>query len=36
MTHDISIVVIGLCLFALLAILVPDDFAMPVDEEGNL
>ncbi len=31
-----SIVVIGLCLFALAAILVPDNFAMPIDEDGNL
>jgi hypothetical protein len=36
MAHNISIVVIGLCLFALWAVLVPDGFAMPVDEDGNL
>ena len=36
MTHDISIVVIGFCTFAIVAMLLPDDFAMPIDEEGNL
>jgi len=36
MAHDLSIVVIGLCLFALAAILVPDNFGMPIDDEGNL
>ncbi len=36
MAHNMSIVVIGLCLFALAAILVPDNFAMPIDEDGNL
>jgi len=36
MAHDVSIVVIGLCLFALAAVLVPDNFAMPIDEDGNL
>ncbi len=36
MAHGLSILVIGLCLFALAAILVPDDFAMPIDEDGNL
>jgi hypothetical protein len=36
MTHDIAIMVAGLCLFAMRAILVPDDFAMPIDEDGNL
>jgi len=36
MAHNISIMVIGLCLFALWAMLLPDDFAMPVDDDGNL
>jgi len=36
MAHDLSIVVIGLCLFAIAAIMVPDDFAMPIDDDGNL
>jgi hypothetical protein len=36
MLHDLSIMVAGLCVFALLAILVPDNFAMPVDDDGNI
>jgi hypothetical protein len=36
MTPEIAIMVAGLCLFALGAILAPDDFAMPIDEDGNL
>jgi hypothetical protein len=36
MAHHVSIMVIGLCLFALTAILLPDGFAMPVDDDGNL
>jgi hypothetical protein len=36
MLHGISIMIVGLCLFALAAMLLPDDFAMPVDEDGNL
>jgi len=36
MTHNIAIAVVGLCLFALAAMLAPDGFAMPVDDDGNL
>jgi hypothetical protein len=36
MLHDLSIMVAGLCVFALLAILAPHDFAMPVDDDGNI
>jgi hypothetical protein len=36
MAHNISIMVIGLCLFALMAMVLPDNFAMPVDDEGNI
>jgi hypothetical protein len=36
MAHNISIMVIGLCLFVLWAMLLPDDFAMPIDDDGNL
>jgi hypothetical protein len=36
MAHDISIMVAGLCLFALAALLLPDGFALPVDDDGNL
>jgi len=35
MTYDIAIMIAGLCLFTLGAVLLPDDFAVPVDEEGN-
>ena len=36
MLHDLSIMIAGLCVFALMAILAPDGFAMPVDDEGNM
>jgi hypothetical protein len=36
MLHDIAIMIAGLCVFALMAILVPDDFAMPIDDDGNI
>ncbi len=36
MLHDLSIMIAGLCVFALMAILAPDDFAMPVDDDGNI
>lgn len=36
MLHDLSIMIAGLCVFALMAILAPDDFAMPVDDDGNM
>ena len=35
MAHDISIMVAGLCIITLAVMLLPDNFAMPVDEEGN-
>lgn len=35
MAHDISIMVAGLCVITLAAMLLPDNFAMPVNEEGN-
>ena len=36
MLHDFSIMIAGLCVFALMAMLTPDDFAMPVDDDGNI
>lgn len=36
MLYGISIMVIGLSMFALAALLVPDGFAMPIDDDGNL
>jgi len=36
MAHNIAITVVGLCLFALAAMLAPDGFAMPIDDDGNL
>ncbi len=35
MVHNIALMVAGLCLFALVAMLLPDNFAMPVDDDGN-
>jgi hypothetical protein len=34
--HELSVRLAGLCVFALMAILVPDNFAMPVDDDGNI
>jgi len=36
MVHNLAIIVVGQCLFALSAIALPNDFAMPVDDDGNL
>ena len=36
MLHNLAIMIAGLCVFALLAILAPHDFAMPVDDDGNI
>jgi hypothetical protein len=36
MVHAVSIVVAGLCVFALAALLLPEGFAMPDDDDGNL
>ena len=36
MAQNISIMVMGLCSFALVALLLPDGFGMPIDEDGNL
>jgi hypothetical protein len=36
MLHELSIMITGLCVFALIAILAPDNFAMPIDDDGNI
>jgi hypothetical protein len=36
MTHDLALIVAGLCMFALAAMLLPEGFAMPADDEGDL
>ena len=36
MLHNLSIMIVGLCVFALLAILAPHDFAVPVDDDGDI
>jgi len=35
MEQNIALMVAGLCLFVLGAMALPDNFAMPADEEGN-
>ena len=36
MLYNLALMIAGLCVFALLAILAPHDFAMPVDDDGNI
>ncbi len=36
MLHELFMMVAGLYVFALMANLAPDDFAMPVDDDGNI
>ena len=36
MMHNVSIMAVGLCLFTLAVMLLPDGFAMLIDDEGNL
>jgi hypothetical protein len=36
MLHELSLIIACLCAFALMAIMVPDNFAMPVDDDGNI